>query len=151
LTKKNWQKNWRFTQNLDHNIGFQEQRQFFAENWRKSQKIVIITSTPVVKNADLYIQHLQYANLIKRQVRKLYLLRFWEPGQFNVDNIYMPAKFSSNSDLSNQMAKPIIKVLSFVYILITHSQNVDIQNTNSKYDDISNQTLPKPTLPDQPR
>jgi hypothetical protein len=33
-------------QNLDHNIGFREKRQFFAENWEKSQKIVIITSTP---------------------------------------------------------------------------------------------------------
>jgi hypothetical protein len=33
-------------QNFDHNIGFCEKRQFFAENCRKSQKIVIITSTP---------------------------------------------------------------------------------------------------------
>jgi phosphotransferase system IIA component len=31
---------------LDHNIGFREKRQFFAENWEKSQKIVIIISTP---------------------------------------------------------------------------------------------------------
>jgi hypothetical protein len=30
---------------FDHNIGFWEKRQFFAENWQKSQKIVIITST----------------------------------------------------------------------------------------------------------
>jgi hypothetical protein len=36
-------------QNVDHNIGFWEKRQFFlrklakiAENWRKSQKIVIM-------------------------------------------------------------------------------------------------------------
>jgi hypothetical protein len=33
-------------QNFDHNIGFWEKRQFFAENCRKSQEIVIITSTP---------------------------------------------------------------------------------------------------------
>jgi hypothetical protein len=33
-------------QNLDHNIDFWEKRHFFAENWEKSQKIVIITSTP---------------------------------------------------------------------------------------------------------
>jgi hypothetical protein len=33
-------------QNFDHNIGFLEKRQFFAENCRKSQNIVIITSTP---------------------------------------------------------------------------------------------------------
>jgi hypothetical protein len=33
-------------QNFDHNIGFWEKRQFFAENCRKSPKIVIITSTP---------------------------------------------------------------------------------------------------------
>jgi hypothetical protein len=40
--------------NFDHNIGFWEKRQFFAENWRKSQKIVIITSIPDVslKNAQ---------------------------------------------------------------------------------------------------
>jgi hypothetical protein len=31
---------------IDRNIGFGEKRQFFAENWRKSQKIVIITLTP---------------------------------------------------------------------------------------------------------
>jgi hypothetical protein len=34
-------------QKFDHNIGFREKRKnFFAENWQKSQKIVIITSTP---------------------------------------------------------------------------------------------------------
>jgi hypothetical protein len=32
---------------FDHNIGFWVKRQFFAENCRKSQKIVIITSTQV--------------------------------------------------------------------------------------------------------
>jgi hypothetical protein len=32
---------------LDHNIGFREKREvFFAENWQKSEKIVIITSIP---------------------------------------------------------------------------------------------------------
>jgi hypothetical protein len=35
-----------FCKNCDHNIGFWEKRHFFAENWEKSQKIVIITSTP---------------------------------------------------------------------------------------------------------
>jgi hypothetical protein len=33
-------------QKLDHNIGFGEKRHFSAKNGRKSQKIVIITSTP---------------------------------------------------------------------------------------------------------
>jgi hypothetical protein len=33
-------------QNFDQNIGFWEKRHFFAENWQKSQKNVIITSTP---------------------------------------------------------------------------------------------------------
>jgi hypothetical protein len=33
-------------QKFDHYIGFWEKRQFFAENCRKSPKIVIITSTP---------------------------------------------------------------------------------------------------------
>jgi hypothetical protein len=35
-------------QNVDHNIGFGEKRQFVAENCQKSQKIMIITSTPEV-------------------------------------------------------------------------------------------------------
>jgi hypothetical protein len=33
-------------QNFDHNIGFEKSANFYAENLRKSQKIVIITSTP---------------------------------------------------------------------------------------------------------
>jgi hypothetical protein len=48
--RKNRRKNWRFWlktklnfEKIDHNIGFWEKRQFFR---RKSQKIVIITSTP---------------------------------------------------------------------------------------------------------
>jgi hypothetical protein len=32
-------------QKVDRNIGFWEHANIFAENWRKSQKIVIITST----------------------------------------------------------------------------------------------------------
>jgi hypothetical protein len=35
-----------FCKNCDHNIGFEKNANFFAENWQKSQKIVIITSTP---------------------------------------------------------------------------------------------------------
>jgi hypothetical protein len=35
-----------FIQKIDHNIGFGEKCQFFAENCQKSPKIVIITSTP---------------------------------------------------------------------------------------------------------
>jgi hypothetical protein len=33
-------------QNVDHNIGFEKNANFFVENCQKSQKIVIITSTP---------------------------------------------------------------------------------------------------------
>jgi hypothetical protein len=33
-------------QKFYHNIGFREKRHFFAKNFQKSQKIVIITSTP---------------------------------------------------------------------------------------------------------
>jgi hypothetical protein len=33
-------------QKIDHNIGFWEKRQFFDENFRKSQKIVITTHDP---------------------------------------------------------------------------------------------------------
>jgi hypothetical protein len=39
-------------QNFDHNIGFGEKRHFFAENCRKSQNIVIITSVPVLLRFD---------------------------------------------------------------------------------------------------
>jgi hypothetical protein len=38
-----------------HNIGFWEKRQFFAEHCWKSQKIVILTSTPDNMRPDLYI------------------------------------------------------------------------------------------------
>jgi hypothetical protein len=38
-----------FLQKFDHNIGFQEKQDFFAENWQKSLKIVIIASIPVSK------------------------------------------------------------------------------------------------------
>jgi hypothetical protein len=36
-------------QKFDHNIGFWENRNFFAENCRKSEKIVFITSIPEQK------------------------------------------------------------------------------------------------------
>jgi hypothetical protein len=36
-----------FLQKFDHNIGFWENANFFAENLQKSQKIVIIASTPL--------------------------------------------------------------------------------------------------------
>jgi hypothetical protein len=44
------------TQNKDKlcNIGFWEKRQFFAENCRKSPKIVIITSTPDLDLAPMH-------------------------------------------------------------------------------------------------
>jgi hypothetical protein len=35
-----------FCKKMDDNIGVWEKRQFFAENCQKSQKIMIITSTP---------------------------------------------------------------------------------------------------------
>jgi hypothetical protein len=46
-------------QKYDHNIGFREKRQFFAENCRKSQKIVIITS--VVRMGQLWLQRVLQA------------------------------------------------------------------------------------------
>jgi hypothetical protein len=33
-------------QNINHKIGFEDKRLSFADNWRKSQKIVIITLAP---------------------------------------------------------------------------------------------------------
>jgi hypothetical protein len=61
-------------QQFDHNIGFWEKRQFFAENCPKSQKIVIITSTPVflkkLCNAQLQLwtklDHMFGLKLIKK-------------------------------------------------------------------------------------
>jgi hypothetical protein len=35
---------------IDHSIGFQGKRHFFAEHWRKSPKLLIITLTPMKKN-----------------------------------------------------------------------------------------------------
>jgi hypothetical protein len=35
-----------YLQKSDHNIGFWEKRHIFGENWQKSQKLVIITSSP---------------------------------------------------------------------------------------------------------
>jgi hypothetical protein len=40
-------------QKFDHNIGFWEKRQFFAENCQKLHKIVIITSTPGLERIAL--------------------------------------------------------------------------------------------------
>jgi hypothetical protein len=45
---------------LDHDISISEKRQFFAENWRNSQKIVIITLTPEpceILDAKLFARH----------------------------------------------------------------------------------------------
>jgi hypothetical protein len=42
-SKQSW-----IMQNFDHNIGFEKNANFRAENWEKSQKIMIITSTPVM-------------------------------------------------------------------------------------------------------
>jgi hypothetical protein len=44
-----------FLQKFDHDIGFQEKRHFIAENWGKSQKTVIITSTPNLLYLNLFI------------------------------------------------------------------------------------------------
>jgi hypothetical protein len=50
-TKQRW-----IMLNLDHNIGFREKCNFFCENWQKSQKIVIITLTPVYVSNSMYLQ-----------------------------------------------------------------------------------------------
>jgi hypothetical protein len=71
--RKIWQKYWLFCSNyclflqkIDHNIGFWEKRQFFAENWGKSQKIVIITSAHdiVYWYIKLYIFFAQSSNFL---------------------------------------------------------------------------------------
>jgi hypothetical protein len=54
--------------NFDPNIGFWENANFFAENWRKSQKIVIITSTP---------DCLFFAYFFKSDVYKFFLEEEW--------------------------------------------------------------------------
>jgi hypothetical protein len=40
---------------VDHNVSFCEKRHFFAENWHKSQKIVIKSSTPGDASNELRI------------------------------------------------------------------------------------------------
>jgi hypothetical protein len=39
-------KKYCFISDIDRNIGFSENRQFFAESWSKSPKLVIITLAP---------------------------------------------------------------------------------------------------------
>jgi hypothetical protein len=48
-------------QKFDHNIGFGEKRHFFAENCRKSQKIVITTSTPQISPLiwDCFVKYIR--------------------------------------------------------------------------------------------
>jgi hypothetical protein len=43
-------------QNFYHNIGFCEKRHFFAKNWQKSQRNVIITSTPGERAEASFLQ-----------------------------------------------------------------------------------------------
>jgi hypothetical protein len=60
-------------QNFDHNFGFWEKRHFFAENCRKSQKIVIITSTPghhVGCEKNLVIEFLQKKSIERFKPRQ---------------------------------------------------------------------------------
>jgi hypothetical protein len=54
-------------QKFDRNIGFREKRHFFAENWQKVQKIVIIPSTPDWANFRLFavVQFGPFFNLQK--------------------------------------------------------------------------------------
>jgi hypothetical protein len=46
-------------QSYDHNIVFEKNAKLFAEDWGKSQKIVIITSTP--GSADNIVSSLKEA------------------------------------------------------------------------------------------
>jgi hypothetical protein len=48
-----YSKQSKIMQKFDHNIGFWEKRQFFAENCQKSPKILIITSTPGIFLSEL--------------------------------------------------------------------------------------------------
>jgi hypothetical protein len=56
-----------FFKKYDRNIGFWKKRFYFAENWQKSHKLVIITSTPVYLKNDLSIVHMAQ-NLVVRQI-----------------------------------------------------------------------------------
>jgi hypothetical protein len=55
-------------QNFDHNSGFEKNANFCSENWRKSQKIVIITSTPVFRILDVWDSHRSFLASVKRRV-----------------------------------------------------------------------------------
>jgi hypothetical protein len=89
--RKIQRKNWRFClktkpnfEKVDHNIGFYEKRQFFAENWQKSQKIVIITSTPGnlgrPVTRDQFFKTYVGANFTPR--RQFAPSQWWRPAHF---------------------------------------------------------------------
>jgi hypothetical protein len=65
----------RFLQIFDHNSGIWEKCYFFAENWQKSQKIVIIASTPGANTTyDRDLQRQRCKNLQRHELSSL----FWE-------------------------------------------------------------------------
>jgi hypothetical protein len=69
IRRKNW-RIWLQTKlnyaKFVHNIGFWEKRQFFAENCRKSQKILIITSTPDRRwRGDLFCFSFMFSSILR--------------------------------------------------------------------------------------
>jgi hypothetical protein len=68
-------------QNMDHNIGFREKRHFFV-NCRKSQKIVITTSTPgglVYKKIDCQERKNKHQNMFLEKLSRgdLFVQLLW--------------------------------------------------------------------------
>jgi hypothetical protein len=47
------------------NIGFREKRHFFCENWQKSQKIVITSSTPGPSNSTIFLRQRLQVQAVK--------------------------------------------------------------------------------------
>jgi hypothetical protein len=56
-----------FEKNIDHNIGLWDKGHFFAKNWQKWQKIVIITSTPV--RIILYSLQLRFPYFSSKEIQ----------------------------------------------------------------------------------
>jgi hypothetical protein len=57
-----------FCKKLSYNIGFGGKRQFFAENWQKSQKLVIINIGPCLSHFIATYDHHNSNALLMTQV-----------------------------------------------------------------------------------
>jgi hypothetical protein len=95
-----------FGKNLIITLAFEKNANFFAENWQKSQKIVIITSTPAFVNLKNDTQSKQnppnLVTLVDTQI----------PGAIiEVDNLSFSAQFSDQREISSQQERAFLCVV----------------------------------------